>query len=203
MELQREKEFMLKKLKVKLLSVAIAVSISGCATSTPQYKEPTGQSVAPIDFMNETLVPMMLYFYADAAECTDRTFAGLIQPKTLKTLHVSTDKELAFRAVVNLQQERDKNLSRVGALGGALGALAVIAVTVPAVKDECMPTIDFLPEAGRNYVFQLNSDGNNCSYTFVSRPTQSQQSDDAVPVSFTKREWIRPWGESGPFCKKK
>ncbi len=194
------------KLKAKLLFVAIPFAISGCAISPPQYKEPSGQSDASITFMNETPVPMEIYIHADATECTDRSSAGKIQANTLKTLRVFTDKALVFTVAVNLQNERNKTLGGLGVFGGALGALAVVAVTSPDVKDTknvCIPTIDFLPEAGHNYVFKLNSDVNGCSYKFVDSPTQNQKFAEAIPVAFTTREWIRAWGESGPFCKRK
>lgn len=107
---------------------------------------------------------------------------------------------------MNFYFQRDEKLYRLGPLGGALGALAVVTATSPAVRETkkaCIPTIDFLPEPSRNYVFQLNSDKTDCSFKFAVRPAQGQQPDENESVAFAKREWIRAWDDSGPFCKKK
>jgi hypothetical protein len=202
MKLKKEADCTLTKMNVKLCCAVIAITISGCVTPPSKYIEPTGQSVATIDFIDETNVPMGVDIYKDATECTDRTVAGPIQPKIPKKLRVSAGKELAFTAAVRLNGESNKTVGTLGAMGGALGALTALTV-MSATNNVCITTIEFLPEADRNYVFQLNTDGVSCGYTLVTGPTPGQQTNEAVPVIFNKREWIRAWGESGPWCKKK
>lgn len=84
MELEREIKFTSTTPNAELLSLAIVAAISGCAAHEPQYQEPIGLSVATIDFINETPFPMMIYFHEDAKECTNRTNAGMIEPKKIK-----------------------------------------------------------------------------------------------------------------------
>src|SRR3989304_8332544 len=108
MELKKEAVCTLTKMNAKIFCVVIAITISGCVTPPSHYIEPTSQSVATIDFINETNVPMGVDIYKDATECTDRTVAGPIQPKIPKTLRVSAGKELDFAATVSLNSERNK-----------------------------------------------------------------------------------------------
>ena len=202
MELKKEADCIFTNMSVKVFFAVSTITISGCVTPPSQYIEPTSQSVATIDFINETNVPMGVHFYSGVAECTDRAVSGLIQPRIPKALRVSAGNELVFTSLVKLNSESNKTVGTLGAMGGALGALTALTV-MSATNNECITSIEFHPEAGRNYVFQLNTDGVNCSYTFVTGPTLSQQTNEAVPVIFSKRDWIRAWGESGPWCKKK
>ena len=177
-----------------LLSVATAVAISGCAA--PQYIEPAGNSIASIEFIDEASErTMSIYFHGDSKECTDRTTAGLVQPKSQRKLAIPAGQDLVF--TVGLNASIGKSLA-ILATGGAIGGL-IAASTYKG----CLPTIDFVPEVGGIYVFRMNLDGKDCSYQFFAKPSANQQSDKALPVAFTTREWIRAFGEAGPFCKKK
>ena len=152
------------------------------------YQEPTGSSVATIEFINESTSPMATHFYKDATECTDRTNAGGVPASSQRKLLIPAGKNLAFTVAMD-----PKGASAALAFG-ALGALLLS-------NQGCTPTIDFVPEVGRTYVFRMKSEANDCVYHFYATPQAGQTEASNVPL--TKREWIRPMGEAGPFCTKK
>lgn len=82
-------------------------------------------------------------------------------------------------------------------VGGAVGA-----ALAPSFKG-CTPTIEFVPEAGATYVFRMTSDGNDCTHQFYAVSPSVQGIDEARPIRFIARDWVRASGESGPWCKKK
>ncbi len=178
----------------RLLTAALALASSGCAVP---YIEPTDTNVARIKFINESTNEMFIRFYGDARECTDRTNAGLVQPKSQKTLAVPAGKEIAVTFGIN----KNAAASKVAALGGAVGALGFV-LFAPSYKD-CMPTIDFNPKIGRTYSFRMNTSGGDCSYQLVTEPLENQSQREAEAMAFTQRKWIMPMGEAGPFCEKK
>jgi hypothetical protein len=175
-----------------LLSVATAIAISGCVKP---YIEPTGTSIASIEFINDAPETMPIYLHGDSKECTDRMSAGFVQPKAQRKLIIPAGQNLVFTAGVNVGTGKSIAL---GAMGGAIGGL--VAATI---YKGCLSTIDFFPEVGGTYVFRMNSDGKDCSYQFFAKPSANQRPDEVLPVAFTTREWIRAMGEAGPFCKKK
>jgi hypothetical protein len=173
----------------RLLSVGTVVFAAGCATP---YKEPTGSNVASIEFIDETSQPMSVHLHGDAKECTDRVNTGGVQPNSRRKVVVRAEQSTAFTVGMD---PKGLGISHMfGALGALLGA---------NTYKGCTPTLDFIPEAGRTYVFRMNSDASVCSYQFFARPLAGQPADEAVPVNFTQREWIRASTETGPFCKKK
>lgn len=164
-----------------------AMFITGCATS---YKEPNGEKVASIEFINEASEPMSLHLHGGAEECTDRMSAGTVQGKSERKLVVPSAENVVFTVGMTPN-------------GTSIRRVFGIAGLIATAHKGCTPTIDFTPETGRSYVFRINSDGNDCNYQFYLKPSASQQPEEVVPVAFTKRDWIRAMSESGPFCKKK
>jgi len=171
------------------LFITVAVTLTGCATP---YKEPTGNSIASIEFVNDGSEPMVVHFHGGAEECTDRMKAASVQPNAQHKLAVAAGKNEVFTVGMT---PNGKNTMRVF---GVVGVLA----SMPFHKG-CTPTIDFVPEVGRAYEFRMSSEGNTCNYQFYSKPSATQRAEKPVFVAFTEREWIRAMGEGGPFCKKK
>lgn len=172
-----------------LISITIAITISGCATP---YKEPTGDSVASIEFIDETSQPMSVHMHGDSKECTDRTNTGGVQAKSERKLVVPANQDVVFTVGM------DPKGTNFALMFGAVGALIAANTHLG-----CTPTIDFVPEVGRTYIFRMNTDSKNCSYQFYAKPSANQRPEEATPVAFTEREWIRAATEAGPFCKKK
>lgn len=171
------------------LLITVAVTLAGCATP---YKEPAGDSIASIDFINDGSEPMVVYFHRGPEECTDRMKAGGVQPNAHRKLVVAAGKNEVFTVGMS---PNGKNTMRVF---GVVGVLA----SMPLHKG-CTPTIDFVPEVGRAYEFSMSSEGNDCRYQLHSKPSATQRAEKPVFVAFTEREWIRAMDEAGPFCKKK
>lgn len=182
------------KISASLLIVALAVASSGCAVT---YVEPTDKSVARIDFVNDTSEKMVVQFYGDAKECTNRANAGFVQPASRRTVVVPAGKELAVTFGINTNSSG----SKAAALGGAAGATGFLLFAKS--NRGCMPTIDFNPEVGRTYSFRMNASGGDCAYQLVTEPSASLGSGKAEALEFTVRKWITPFGESGPFCERK
>ena len=87
---------------------------------------------------------------------------------------------------------------------GPAFATGVIPTLITGGYRGCTPTLDFVPEAGRAYVFHINTDGKDCLYRFYEKPaSEDQKSDQELPIKFAQREWFRAWGNSGPWCKAK
>lgn len=170
-----------------ILLLMAVMSITGCATN---YKEPTGEKVASVEFINESSEPMSLELYGGAKECTNRMRAGQVQAKSERKLAVPAGEDTVITVGMT---PNGTNIQRT------FGIVGLIATA----HKGCRPTVDFTPETGRAYVFRMNSDGSDCSYQFYVKPSPNQRPDEVVPVVFTERNWIRPMSESGPFCKSK
>lgn len=169
---------------------ATPLVLLGCAAP---YKEPTTGPKASIKFINGGADKMSVHFHQGAAECTDRTSAGFIEAKLPRSLAVPAGKEVVMTAGID---PGDRALLAL-AIGGAVGA-----VLAPSFKG-CTPTIEFLPEAGKSYVFRMSSDGNACTHQFYAVSASTQRAEEVHPVQFISRDWIRAAGEAGPWCKKR
>ncbi len=157
-----------------------------------KYQEPTGDSIASIEFVNDSAQTMTIQIFADAKECTDRglTFA---KAGERKMLGVATGHDLAFNAATDSKSVGP--LFAFGALSAALGA---------NMLKGCYPVIEFHPEPGHTYVFRMGSDGKDCLYKFYEKAVaENSQPSEEINVPFVSREYVRAWGESGPWCKKK
>jgi len=177
-----------------LLAVTLIVASSGCAVS---YVEPTDKNIARINFVNNTAEQMFVRLYGDAKECTNRTNAGSVQAASHRTIVVPAGKDLALTFGINT----NRSASKAAALGGAAGATGFLLLAKS--NKGCMLTIDFNPEVGRTYSFQMNATEGDCAYQLVTEPSASQGSGKAEALAFTVRKWIMPFGEGGPFCEKK
>jgi hypothetical protein len=170
----------------RLATLAVgAGSLWGCAVP---YQEPSGDSVATIEFRNESAGAMSTHMYAGAKECTDRTAPGGVQAQSKKRVKVLAERRLVFTA--GMDTKGAGAVLAFGALGAVVGG---------SIYKGCTPTIDFFPERGRTYVFSMASDGSTCTFRFYSESPLGGGEE----VKFSEREWIRPMGESGPFCRKK
>ncbi|MDP9992842.1 hypothetical protein J2W28_003218 [Variovorax boronicumulans] len=168
----------------------IPLALLGCAAP---YREPATGPKASIKFVNDGKDKMSVHFHEDAAECTNRTSTGLIEPKSSRSIAVPAEKEVVLTTGMD---PGDRMLIAI-AVGGAVGA-----ALMPSFKG-CTPTVEFIPEAGMSYVFRMNSDGSDCTHQFYAVSPSAQGPDEVRPVQFVPREWIRAFGESGPWCKKK
>jgi hypothetical protein len=177
---------------ILVLTAALTITIPGHAAT---YKEPTDGPTASIEFVDESpSQKMSLHFHGGAEECTDRINVGGVQANSRRALVVPAGKEFVFTAGM------DPNGAGMALLGlGAVGGLMAASNT----NTSCTPTIDFVPEAGSAYMFRMTTDGKGCGFKFHLKPSATQSPDDAPPVAFETRQWIRAWGSSGPFCKKK
>lgn len=164
---------------------AAAIVLAGCAT---QYVAPAGGPISTIEFTNEAPKPMSVHLHGGSAECTDRRSAGLVKPESVRKVAVPAGSSFVFTAGVDTG-----NPSAFGALGAAGGIIAALTYK------GCTPTIEFVPEANRAYLFRMTSDGKDCSYQFTTQDSNGK----VQPVMFTAREWIRASTEAGPFCRKK
>ena len=178
------------QLRSSTLAVLMISVMAGCTTP---YKEPTNTPTATIEFVNDTTEKMGVQFYDDAKECTNRKTAGLVESRSQRKLIVPAGQSTAFTVSTSLGSS-GKKLLGLGAIGGLVTA---------ATYRGCTPTVDFVPSVGAAYIFRMSSDSNECKYQFgAQNPISGGGTDDMVAVRFTVREWIRPMGEAGPFCKK-
>ncbi|HSV53220.1 MAG TPA: hypothetical protein VLJ57_13970 [Burkholderiaceae bacterium] len=58
-------------------------------------------------------------------------------------------------------------------------------------------TAAFVPKPMKVYSFEYRQSGQSCSYRLLDITNGEM---NATPVAFTERQWLRPVGESGPFC---
>jgi hypothetical protein len=175
---------------LRAVSICTAALVaSGCAVP---YKEPTGKSTATIEFIDDASDKMSVHLHGDAKECTDRASAGFVASKSQRALTIPAGDQLVFTVGMD-----------AGSAGQLALAFGAIGVALMPTYVGCTPTIDFVPEVGKSYVFRMNSDGKNCSFRFYGRSAVSQKTEDLSPVTFTTREWIRANGEAGPWCKKR
>lgn len=181
-------------MKKVALALVVPIISSACMTA---YVEPEHDNVARINFVNEGVGSMAIHFYNDASECTDRLTAPGVKTNEAKTYRISAGRDLAFTVSKDPQGTRALFSSGV-ALGGAIGGVMVES----ALNSGCIPTIEFVAEKGRDYVFRMFSGAEECRYQFFQMPQISAPSQRATDVTFRKRQWIRPLGEAGPFCEK-
>jgi hypothetical protein len=181
-----QKKYM--RLHITLFVVALTTSIVGYAG---EYQEPVGDATAKIEFIDDASQKMSIHFYADSKECTDRTNSG-VKPNEQRKLAIVAGQDVTF--TVGMDPKGASAALSFGAIGALVGA---------NIFKGCTPTITFHPEAGRNYVFRMNTDGKDCSYKFYAKPAaEGAQPGEELPVAFGEREWFRAWGNSGPWCKK-
>lgn len=168
--------------------------ISGCQSAP--YQEPKSGPLTTIKFINASQHPMSVQVYEDAAQCTNRHKVGDVVYGAPKIVNVQAGKKMAFTAVIQDAGMGADNQKALVALGGAVGA-AIAATAATSGSNSCLPTIDFVPKEGTKYILKLSVDGANCKFDFTE-----DYPSNKPPAEFTVREWIRPWGEAGPFCKK-
>jgi hypothetical protein len=171
----------------RLLAVcfAFAVAVLGCAAP---YKEPSGRPTASIEFVDDASDPLSLHFHAGAKECTNRTTAPPVAPRSRRTITVVAGEPVVFTA----------GMDPGGKAKSAFGLAAAGFVNVPIYRG-CTPTIEFVPRAGGVYIFRIASDGTDCTYSFLARSTGTNQAA-VTPISFNQRAWMRAVTEAGPWC---
>ncbi|HEY8026360.1 MAG TPA: hypothetical protein VIF60_17490 [Burkholderiaceae bacterium] len=171
-----------------LLAFMLAAPLTA---SAGKYQEPTGEGTASIEFVNDSAQTMSIQIFADPKECTDRGVA-FAKAGEQKKLAIAAGRNLAFNAATDSKSVGP--LFAFGALGAALGA---------STLKGCYPVIEFHPEPGHTYIFRMGSDGKDCLYKFYEKPAaDSAQAAEENQVPFTPREYVRAWGDSGPWCKK-
>lgn len=169
-------------------------SLAGCTTEST-YKEPTGASTATIEFINEARNSVVVDFYADSKECTNRKSAGHLEPNVHRQIVVPAGQNIALSVSMRFHPELQQALLDIG---GFLGAL------LAATSDQgCIEILDFTPESGKAYALRFASDGRACEYDIYEQQVKPYQLGGHAPVEFTVRERVRAFDESGPFCKKR
>lgn len=158
----------------------------GCASP---YKEPVTGPKATIEFVDEAAYKMSVHFHDGVETCTGRTSAGLVEARSQRSINVPADKAIVMTVGMDAGYRGQISLVVTGALG---------ALVQPTYKG-CTPTLEFVPEAGRTYVFKMNSDGVDCTHQLYVSPSVGV----SRAVAFNAREWIRAAGESGPWCKRR
>jgi len=167
--------------------------ISGCQLAP--YQEPKSGPISTIKFINDSQHPMSVQIYEDAEQCTNRHKVGAVVYGIPKLVNVQAGKEMAFTAVIQDAGMSADNQKGLIAVGGAVGA-AIAASAATSGSHTCLPTIDFVPKEGTKYILKLAVNGATCRYDFIEDSPSNKP-----PAEFKEREWIRPLGESGPFCK--
>lgn len=179
----------------KALLLPLAIIFSGCKAAP--YEQPKSGLLTTIKFVNDSQHPMAVHIYEDAEQCTNRHSVGAVAYGAQKLINVQVGKKMAFTAVIEdsgMSADKQKALVALGGAAGAVVAAAASAAT--SSPNSCLPTIDFVPKEGTKYVLKMSVIKGDCQYSF------SEDSPGKPPAQFTLREWVRPWGESGPFCKK-
>lgn len=176
-----------KKFVVLGALCALSAVLVGCVNLD---KEPTAGARASIQFIDDTSYKMSVHFHAGSRECTDRTTAELMGPKSRSTLQVAAGKPMVMTVGMDAGYRGQIRLGVGGAIGADLMA---------STSKQCTPSLEFTPEEGRSYLFRMRSDGKDCSYEFLAY--RSEVAKEATPVDLTVRQWIRAMGESGPWCK--
>ncbi len=74
--------------------------------------------------------------------------------------------------------------------GGSEQCTARVKVGVVKAKSSCTIAV----AAGKNHVFTVGVDADGTALAFWAVPKP-------LVLSCTSSEWIRAWGEAGPFCK--
>lgn len=158
----------------------------GCASP---YKEPVTGPKATIEFVNEAAYKMSVHFDDGVETCTGRTSAGLVEAQSRKSIEVPADKALVMTVGMDAGYRGHISLVVTGALG---------ALVQPTYKG-CTPTLEFVPEADKTYVFKMISDGVDCTHQL----NVLLAGGAPKPVAFLARERTRAAGESGPWCKRR
>lgn len=164
--------------------LGVVALVGACAAP---YKEPTVEPKATIEFVDDAAYKMSVHFHGGAEACTDRTSAGFVEALSKRTLNVPAGKPLVM--TVGMDAGYRGQISLV--VGGAVGA-----AFQPTYKG-CTPTVEFMPEVGKAYVFRMSSDGSDCVHQFYKSPGAETETS----VVFSTREWVRAAGEAGPWCK--
>ncbi len=150
--------------------------LAGCSTG---YTPPPPSAAASLQFVNKTTLPIALYLYDDATECTGRHVMKALTPQEERVVPVPAGKPVAFAITHDVKHDY---------------------TPFDRVATGCIETLSFKPELGGSYVFRLDSDGYRCVYQF-SEASKVQQGLGAQ-VAFVKREALRATSEAGPFCRK-
>ena len=176
--------------KVSIIVVFSLMLVSGCTT---RYAAPANGPTATIDFENEALEKMSVEFYDGAKECTNRKVGGFIKPKSKRSFVIPANKDVVYTVSIG---DGPAGLLLVG--GGLLGAQYM-----DATYSGCNPTIDFIPQDRGRYAFIMKSHKQGCQYVFEMKSPLDEKGKKVQLETFSVREWIRPFGEEGPFCKEK
>jgi hypothetical protein len=195
--------------QISLLFISIA-GLAGCAA--PLYQEPVSGPTAKIEFIDETPMPLSLHLHGGAKECTDRINMGGVKEKSTRTITIPAEQNLVFTVGVDSRSANVKTFALIG-LGIGLRGSGYELRLIPCTDTECFkkrqvfvgctPTIDFLPAAGRTYVFQMDSNEKDCNYQFYAKPVPGQAEQGLPQIAFSQRQWLRAFSEAGPFCKAK
>lgn len=190
------------------LPLFTTIVLAGCAA--PLYQEPTSGPTAKIEFIDKTPQPMSLHLHGGVKECTDRINVGGVAAGTSRTVTIQAGQKQVFTVGVNSENANFEVFGKIGLAVGLRGSGYVLRER-PCYTTECLnkrqvflgcaPTIDFLPEAGRSYVFQMDSNDKSCQYQFYAKPLAGQTEPEFAQIPFSERQWIRAFGEAGPFCK--
>lgn len=178
---------------VKIVIACAIVFLSGCVV---KYVTPETNDLAKLEYISEVNERMFVHFYEGSEQCTDRLLTGGVEKKSSRVFDVEAGKKFTFTTVL------DGNAALLFGAGVAMGG-GVGGVLVDGAFDQgCKNTIEFLPKIDGHYTFRMLSDGKNCGFQFYEKSDSVQSSTSIKPVSYVKKEWIRPASRSGPFCKK-
>ena len=153
----------------------LACLLGACSTG---YTPPPPSAAASLQFVNNTVAPMGVHLYDEAAQCKGRHVLGSLKPHEVRVVLVPSGRDVAF----------------------AIGHDVKLDYTpIDRVPSGCVATLSFKPVQGASYVFRMDSDGYRCVYQF-NEAAKAQQGI-AAQVPFIKREAIRSTSEAGPFCR--
>jgi len=142
------------------------------------YVEPAGGERASIEFVNESSLPMSQMVYRGAAECTDRQKIGeLLRPGERRITNVPTG-----AAAVEVSADFSRMYTQYGTFASG-----------------CIIPISFQANKAKKYRLTFRQTDNACSFDFTEVTSDGRTNSTA----YEQREWIKPFSESGPFCRPK
>lgn len=169
--------------------IASIVALGGCVAP---YVQPIAGPTSTIKFENAYANKAYTYVYEGAELCTARKGSGQVEPNSNLTITVPAQKEFVFTHTVVPGSEVLETLA-------FLYPFSPFKNLSEAQGSACLTTIEFVPKDGANYVFSIGgTERPLCEFSFAEEPSKGQEKQ---PLSYSKREFTRALGESGPWCQ--
>jgi hypothetical protein len=152
--------------------LSLISAFSGCSIVPHRYAEPTGGSVAEIEFLPDSNYRNSVQTYENARDCSKRSLVKKVLDDNDVTRRVTADKEIAF----------------------------TFSHVVPGFFNGCNVTFSFVPKSNEKYIAKSSVASNQkaCSATLFK--VNADGSTSHVDVTYRADSSGMPMDENSSYC---